>query len=53
MSELIKHECGIAMVRLRKPLAYYIEKYGTPTYAASKMYILMEELEGNGLFLSK
>ncbi|MCA6075393.1 amidophosphoribosyltransferase [Fulvivirga sedimenti] len=48
MSEQIKHECGIAMVRLRKPLAYYIEKYGTPAYAANKMYILMEKQRNRG-----
>lgn len=48
MSDQIKHECGIAMVRLRKPLAYYIEKYGTPSYAANKMYILMEKQRNRG-----
>ena len=48
MSDQIKHECGIAMIRLRKPLAYYIEKYGTPTYAANKMYILMEKQRNRG-----
>ncbi len=42
MSDIIKHECGIALIRLRKPLNYYIEKYGTPTYAMSKLYLLME-----------
>ena len=39
MSEQIKHECGIAMIRLRKPLQYYIDKYGTPMYAANKLYV--------------
>ena len=48
MSEQIKHECGIAMIRLRKPLSYYIEKYGTPAYAANKMYILMEKQRNRG-----
>ncbi|MEO1053806.1 MAG: amidophosphoribosyltransferase [Bacteroidota bacterium] len=48
MSDFIKHECGIAMIRLRKPLSYYIEKYGTPTYAMSKMYILMEKQHNRG-----
>lgn len=48
MSDLIKHECGIAMVRLRKPLSYYIEKYGTHTYAMNKMYILMEKQKNRG-----
>ncbi len=48
MSDSIKHECGIAMVRLRKPLSYYIEKYGSPTYAINKMYILMEKQRNRG-----
>lgn len=47
MSDFIKHECGIALVRLRKPLSYYIDKYG-PTYALSKMYILMEKQKNRG-----
>src|SRR5690606_21424107 len=47
MSDQILHECGIAMIRLRKPLSYYIEKYG-PTYAMSKMYILMEKQHNRG-----
>ena len=48
MSDFLKHECGIAMVRLRKPLSYYIEKYGTFTYAMNKMYILMEKQKNRG-----
>ncbi len=48
VSEVIKHECGIAMLRLRKPLSYFIEKYGTPTYAISKMYLLMEKQRNRG-----
>jgi amidophosphoribosyltransferase len=48
MSDSIKHECGIAMVRLRKPMSYYIEKYGSPTYAVNKMYILMEKQRNRG-----
>ncbi len=48
MSDRIKHECGIAMVRLRKPFNYYLEKYGTPAYAASKMYLLMEKQHNRG-----
>lgn len=48
MSDFIKHECGIALVRLRKPLSYYIEKYGTPAYAMNKMYILMEKQKNRG-----
>jgi amidophosphoribosyltransferase len=48
MSEFIRHECGIAFIRLRKPLSYYIEKYGTPTYAVSKLYLLMEKQHNRG-----
>ncbi|MBT1702728.1 amidophosphoribosyltransferase [Chryseosolibacter indicus] len=47
MSDQILHECGIAMIRLRKPLSYYIEKYGT-SYAMNKMYILMEKQHNRG-----
>ena len=48
MSDLIKHECGIAMVRLRKPLNYYVEKYGTAMYGINKMYLLMEKQHNRG-----
>jgi len=48
MSDAIKHECGIALVRLLKPLEYYIEKYGTATYALDKMYLLMEKQHNRG-----
>jgi len=48
MSELIKHECGIALLRLRKPLSFYIEKYGSPTYPANKLYLLMEKQKNRG-----
>ncbi len=47
MSDAILHECGIALIRLRKPLSYYIEKYGS-TYAMNKMYILMEKQHNRG-----
>jgi amidophosphoribosyltransferase len=47
MTDEIHHECGIAMIRLRKPLSYYIEKYG-PLYAMNKMYILMEKQHNRG-----
>lgn len=47
MSDQILHECGIAMIRLRKPLSYYIEKYGS-MYAVNKMYILMEKQHNRG-----
>ena len=48
MSEQIKHECGIAMIRLRKPLQYYIDKYGTPMYAANRLYVLMQKQINRG-----
>ncbi|WP_181307724.1 amidophosphoribosyltransferase [Rufibacter sp. XAAS-G3-1] len=48
MSDAIKHECGIALVRLRKPLEYYAEKYGTPMYGIQKMYLLMEKQHNRG-----
>ena len=48
MSDLIKHECGIALIRLRKPLSYYIKKYGSPSYATSKLYLLMEKQKNRG-----
>ncbi|MBL6658690.1 MAG: amidophosphoribosyltransferase [Cryomorphaceae bacterium] len=48
MSDPIKHECGIAFVRLRKPLEFYVEKYGTPFYGLNKMYLLMEKQRNRG-----
>ncbi|KAB2813903.1 amidophosphoribosyltransferase [Phaeocystidibacter luteus] len=48
MSDFIHHECGIAMVRLRKPLNYYVEKYGTALYGLNKMYLLMEKQHNRG-----
>ena len=48
MSDAIKHECGIALVRLLKPLAYYKEKYGTAFYGINKMYLLMEKQHNRG-----
>ena len=48
MSDQIKHECGIAMVRLLKPLEYYREKYGTSFYGLNKMYLLMEKQHNRG-----
>ena len=48
MSDNLKHECGIAMVRLLKPLEYYKEKYGTLFYAINKMYLLMEKQHNRG-----
>ncbi|MDN4753120.1 amidophosphoribosyltransferase [Porphyromonadaceae bacterium W3.11] len=46
--EQLKHECGVAMVRLRKPLSYYQEKYGTWRYGLNKMYLLMEKQHNRG-----
>ena len=48
MSDSIKHECGIAMLRLRKPMEYYIEKYGTWNYGLQKMYLMMEKQHNRG-----
>jgi len=48
MSDQIKHECGIALVRLRKPLQYFIDKYGSPLYAINKMYLLMQKQHNRG-----
>ena len=39
--EVLKHECGVAMIRLLKPLSYYKKKYGTDRYALKKLYLLM------------
>lgn len=46
--ELLKHECGIAMIRLRKPLEYYKHKYGTYCYGLNKLYLLMEKQHNRG-----
>lgn len=48
MSDNIKHECGIAMLRLRKPMEYFIEKYGTWSYGLQKMYLMMEKQHNRG-----
>lgn len=48
MSDEIKHECGIALIRLRKPLQYYIDKYGTPLYGVNRLYVLMEKQSNRG-----
>ncbi|MGZ9677036.1 amidophosphoribosyltransferase [Flavobacterium sp. GNP001] len=48
MSDALKHECGIALVRLLKPLEYYKEKYGTAFYGIQKMYLLMEKQHNRG-----
>ncbi len=46
--ELIKHECGVAMIRLLKPLAYYKEKYGSELYGLDKLYLIMEKEHNRG-----
>jgi amidophosphoribosyltransferase len=48
MSDQIKHECGIALIRLLKPYQYYIDKYGTPMYGLNKLYLLMEKQHNRG-----
>lgn len=48
MSDQIKHECGIALIRLLKPLSYYQEKYGTALYGLNKLYLLMEKQHNRG-----
>ena len=48
MSDALKHECGIAMVRLLKPLAFYKKKYGTAFYGVNKMYLMMEKQHNRG-----
>ncbi|MDR0667119.1 MAG: amidophosphoribosyltransferase [Prevotellaceae bacterium] len=48
MSECLKHECGIALIRLRKPLSYYKKKYGSWSYGIEKLYLLMEKQHNRG-----
>ncbi|MCB0399041.1 MAG: amidophosphoribosyltransferase, partial [Winogradskyella sp.] len=48
MSDALKHECGIALVRLLKPLEYYKEKYGSAFYGVNKMYLMMEKQHNRG-----
>ena len=48
MSELIKHECGIALLQLKKPLSFYKDKYGSALYGINKMYLLMEKQHNRG-----
>lgn len=48
MSDQIKHECGIALIRLKKPLEYYIEKYSTAAYGLNMLYLLMEKQHNRG-----
>lgn len=48
MSDAIKHECGLAYIRLLKPISYYHRKYGTSFYALNKLYLLMEKQHNRG-----
>ncbi|MFQ3340916.1 MAG: amidophosphoribosyltransferase [Flavobacteriaceae bacterium] len=48
MSDAIKHECGIALLQLKKPLSFYKEKYGSALYGINKMYLLMEKQHNRG-----
>lgn len=48
MSDAIKHECGIALIRLRKPLDHYQQRYGSPLYGLKKLYLLMEKQHNRG-----
>ena len=48
MSDAIKHECGVALVRLLKPLSYYQQKYGTSAYGLNTLYLLMEKQHNRG-----
>ena len=46
--EQLKHECGVALIRLLKPLEYYKNKYGTSHYGMEKLYLLMEKQHNRG-----
>jgi amidophosphoribosyltransferase len=48
MSDAIKHECGLAFIRLRKPFSHYLQKYGTVLYGLNKLYLLMEKQHNRG-----
>ena len=48
MSDFLKHECGVAFIRLRQPLEYYLEKYGTALYGFHKLFLLMEKQHNRG-----
>jgi amidophosphoribosyltransferase len=48
MSDEIKHECGLAFIRLRKPFSYYLQKHGSVTYGLNKLYLLMEKQHNRG-----
>ena len=46
--EQLKHECGVAMIRLLKPMEYYEQKYGTRRYGLNKLYLMMEKQHNRG-----
>jgi amidophosphoribosyltransferase len=48
MSDAIQHECGIALLRLKKPLQFYLDKYGTPFYGLQKLHLMMEKQQNRG-----
>src|SRR4030095_8309858 len=48
MSDDIKHECGLAFIRLRKPFSYYLQQYGTVMWGLNKLYLLMEKQHNRG-----
>src|SRR4029453_16467198 len=48
MSDAIKHECGLAFIRLRKPFSHYQQKYGSVMWGLNKMYLLMEKKQNRG-----
>ena len=48
MSDAIKHECGVVLLRLLKPLEYYVSHYGTAFYGLNKLYLLMEKQHNRG-----
>ena len=48
MSDAIKHECGLAFIRLRKSFSYYQQKYGTVMWGLNKLYLLMEKQHNRG-----
>ena len=48
MSDSVKHECGVALIRLKKPLQHYIDNYGNPAWAVQKLYLLMEKQHNRG-----
>ena len=48
MSDHLNHECGLALIRLLKPLEYYKKKYGTSTYGLNKLYLMLEKQHNRG-----